>query len=264
MPDVRQLLVLGALALVGLTPMPGHAAELPRPTPIDPKVDILGIRIGQTPAEIHAVLAKADPEGRFQEARTKDPTSAGDYISQIAFRTTKTDPKNPDQFGVVDTTQVLFSAPSSGNRSLAIERDVTYDENFAPVTSATVEALEGKYGVSPGLALTRNQQGISRFQKIMFSEDGRVRQTDPSYDSGICGRNVNEDFGSFSSKCRSAVLAWALEPSSDPSRVRLFSIWLKDHDFALTALRLDKEAAQKAHDAELARLKAGAAPAPRL
>ena len=264
MPDVRQFLVFGTLALVGLAPMPGHAAELPQPTPIDARVDILGIRIGQTPTEVHAVLAKTDPEGQFQEGKTKNEGNPEDYVNQIVFRSTKKGPRDPGQVDVVDTMRVLFSAPASGNRSLSVERSVYYYNNSNPVMSTTVETLEKKYGLSPELK-TRGFTPFNKYEKLVFDETGKVRSQSPLYNVSNCGfGSTNENIGTFSSACRSAILSWDVEPALDHDRVDRMFVLLKDHDFALAALKIDKEAAQKAHDAELARLRAGAAPAPRL
>lgn len=264
MPDFRQFLVLGALALVGLMPMPGHAAELPRPTPIDARFDIMGIRIGQTAAEVHAVLAKADPESQLQEGKTKSEGNLEDYVNQIVFRSTKKDPKDPGQVDVVDTVRVLFSAPASGNRSLAVERSVYYYNNSNPIMFTTVEALEKKYGISPELK-TRGFTPFNKYEKLVFDETGKVRSQSPLYNVSNCGfGSTNENIGSFSSACRSAILSWDVEPALDHDRVDRMFVLLKDHDFALAALKVDKEAAQEAHNAEITRLRAGAAAAPRL
>lgn len=249
----HQLAAVG-LAVATALSSPALSADAPTRTPIDARFNTLGVTIGQTPVQVHAALAKELPNGTFQDAERVDPVSGSKYVSQILFHSVTPDPANPGDRLSFDNVSVLFSAPTTGNLSLAIDRGTTYLGNGRPVAASVIDGLEQKYGKAPSLAYEKNS-GFVANEKFMFGRDGQVIAKDPRYQEGNCGVSDPGGLGSFTSACSSATLDWQTQTGIDPQRLESLRVMIKDTDLALAALKLDREAAQQAHDAEIAKLR---------
>jgi len=244
--------LLGSLNLMpvvivaGLVGGMARAADLPTPTPtpLGEQVDILGVRTDQTPDQVRAIVTKLDASGQYQEGTAIDPGTNQPYVNFIRFTVRHPDPNQPGKFELVDTLNVVFSAPASGNVSLGIHRDVSYFGDARPVKAAMAESVEQKYGKSPYTPAIYNRNEPS--ETYVYGPDGSVQANDPAYRQG--DRCRSGSLGSFSNQCGSANLWWVIFESyvpRDSDRAGAFRIDLKDHALALQALRLDEAAVRQ-------------------
>jgi hypothetical protein len=224
---------------------PSFAGQVLTPTPLDENINILGVRTGQTPSEVHEEIGKLDPSGQYQEGNALDPSTKQPYVNSIIYTLKHPDPNSPGKFDLTDMLTVWFSAPASGNVSLEVHRESSYFQDSRPKKAEMLEAVEKKYGKAPLPGIAPNK--IQPSEMIIFGADGKVSGNDPAYRDGNCRTN---SFGAFSNRCGVANLWWVIfessYPTPDPERVGQYRVDLKDHALALAALKLDHDAAQGA------------------
>ena len=258
-PALRMMafMLAGTIAIV---PSVGNAAKAPEPTKVEARYEVLGVRTGQTPDEVSAALRNAAPEGELRQDMRKDPTGK-DYVAQVEFRAITPRPGNTLP-AVEDRVQVIFSSPASGNRALAIERHVEYQGDSRPLLATLDGALVAKFGTSP--EMRSSSDASRREQDFIFGSDGHLLQTHPGYDPsgmGPCSLSSQDvgAIGTFSASCGSADFVWNVLPDAE-SRVDSLTVVMKDMDFARAAIALDDEAARKAQEADMERLRKVAPP----
>lgn len=255
---------------LGSVPIVSQAADMPAPTPIGAKFETLGVQTGQTAEQVRSTMLKMDPNGTLSEAKGQDPATGQSYVSRLVFAYRQQNPDTPSRTDAVDTVDVLFSGPASGNRSISVLRTVAYIVPEAqPLRDATISAFEQKYGRPPNYDSAtgrstpdpRNVRGT-----FIFGRDGKIRTPDPKENLVACGLGDQADLRSFTSACSSAEFAYSI--INQNGRVQLYKIMIKDTDLALASHKLDedadKAAAQKKHDADMERLKQSGGAAPRL
>lgn len=236
----RRMNLMPLAVIAGLAPSLARASDL-QPTPLGEQVDILGLRPGQTPDQVRAILAKADSSGELQEGKATDPGTNQPYVGQTKFIVRHPDPRNPGKFELVDVVDVVFSAPASGNIALNIHREAHYFGDARPVKARMLESLEQKYGQSPyAPAITQPDQPSEAY---VYDANGRLSPaSDPAYRNNCRPMNPG---GSFSNMCGVANLYWVIFESyapMDPDRAGGLRVDLRDNALALKALAIDQAA----------------------
>jgi hypothetical protein len=223
----------------------------PAPTSEASHADIMGLRLGTSPAEIKPIMEAAIPgiQVKLDESSWPDGTR---YVSRITGTWNIPNKNNPAVISRGEILSVYFTAPASGNKSFWITRQAAFFDGLEVSKEATIQALLGKYGKQADIGSV----GID--YKWTYGTLNAYSDSEQYWKSwGECANDR------FSSNCPDAHRTINASPAVMPTLLSSLFMALKDNKYGLASLRYDQQmrtAAQK-----MAEEKAGkVAGAPRL
>lgn len=212
------------------------ADPLPTPTPEASKADIMGLRLGMSPAEIKPIMEAAVPgiQVKLEESSWPDGTR---YVSKITGNWSIPNKNNPSVISRGEILMVFLTAPASGNRAFWIKRQAAFFDGNEVSKEATIQALIAKYGKQANIG----RVGID----YKWAYGALNAYADPDQYWKSFGECTNEH---FSSNCPDAHLTIDASPAMVPTLLSSLFMALKDNKYGLASLRYDQQmraAAQK-------------------
>ena len=220
------LLLLSAQAPITL--------EQPLPNPAARELDIMGLKIGQTPEQVHAILTAQDPGGRLTDRVI--PGIDGRPFTESVRLSRNIPLGETGTYTMREDVQVAFSGKASGNRAIAIERRAIYVGNSRDAARPLLDALRMKYGPSPeegrsGAAYDPTGYSVVTW-RWLFGPEGQLLRAGAAPD---CPNGL----GQYRPDCP-VQLTLALRVHD--AKLEGLTLDLKDHAFAIAALAVDHEA----------------------
>jgi hypothetical protein len=164
-------------------------------------VDIVGLRLGMSPAEVKQRLQAHSPAMRVDETRgIVNNVAATDYLSWLIARAAVGAPA-----GSSDAIGVHFPPPPNAHRAIFVERFTGFQAGQYPLFDTLKQALERKYGApsftDEGVMLwTFNAAGAQVVERSVNGRCGKSPPTDPpargqnvlfnGYKSAGCGTTL--------------------------------------------------------------------------
>lgn len=170
----------GASPEAGAAPLQVAAAAPSAPAAAPVAVDIVGLRLGMSAAEVKQRIAAHSTALRIDETRgIVNSVSATDYLSWVVARAPRGAP-----WGSSDAIGVHFPPPPNAHRAIFVERFTGFQKGELPLYDTLRSALVGKYG-QPSferdgeMLWTFNAAGTQIVDRTVGARCGRFPPTDP-------------------------------------------------------------------------------------
>ena len=171
------------LCFIAVLPTTRVAADpLPSATIEASKIDIMGLRLGMSPAEVKPLMEALQPgiQVNVQENMWPDGIK---YVSAVNGVWRMPNKNSPSFVTRGETINVYFSAPVSGNKAFWIKRAATFFDGQEVSKEATTQALVTKYGkpadigrVGIDFKWTYGNLNVYADAKEFFGVVGQLRQ----------------------------------------------------------------------------------------
>ena len=208
--------------------------EQPLPNPAARELDIMGLKIGQTPEQIRATLITQYPSARVTD-RVIPGIDGRPFIESVRlFRSMPFG--ETGTYTMREDVQVAFSGTASGNRAIAIERRAIYVGDTRNAARPLLDALRTKYGPSPEENRSGGTYEPTGYSVVtwhwLFGPNGQLLRAGAAPD---CPNGL----GQYRPNCP-VQLTMLLRAHDD--KLEGLTLDLKDHAFATAALAVDQEA----------------------